>query len=44
MTSAVMLLIDKKKTSMLYDPNDPEDQELPTIAFSAIDNDEEQMF
>jgi len=39
-----MLLIDKKKTSMLYDPNDPEDQELPTIAFSAIDNEEEQMF
>ncbi len=38
------LLIDKKKTSMLYDPNDPEDQELPTIAFSAINTDEENMF
>lgn len=38
------LLIDKKKTSMLYDPNDPEDQELPTIAFSALNNEEEEMF
>ena len=38
------LLIDKKKLSMLYDPNDPEDQELPTIAFSALNSEEEQMF
>ena len=37
-------LDDIKKESMLYDPDDPEDQELPTIAFSPMDESKEKMF
>ena len=33
-------LSDIKRESMLYDPDDPEDQELPTIAFSAMSEDD----
>ena len=37
-------LDDIKRESMLYDPDDPEDQELPTIAFSPMDESKEKMF
>ena len=37
-------LSDIKKESMLFDPDDPEDQELPTIAFSSMVSDKDKMF